>query len=81
MSMTARRRSRGSLARQLLSVLVAFFVGRVIAYRLLPAASGLWIHLLVFIVVYLVVYVVLFRLLATLDPIRRFDGDSDRGQR
>ncbi len=81
MSLPARRRSRGSLARQLLSVLVAFFVGRLVAYRFLPGSTGFWLHLLVFIVVYLAVYVVLFRLLAMLDPVRGSAGEDGCGQR
>ncbi|MDQ2741252.1 MAG: hypothetical protein M3Z66_02990 [Chloroflexota bacterium] len=81
MSLPARRRSRASLARQLLSVLVAFFVGRLVAYQFLPGSTGFWLHLLVFVVVYLVVYAVLFRLLATLDPVRRSDGEDGCGQR
>jgi len=76
MSIIARRRSRGSLARQLLSVLIAFFAGQVVAYRLLPVSAGFWIHLLVFITVYVVAYAVLFRLLATLDPVRRTRSDG-----
>jgi len=81
MSLPARRRSRASLARQLLSVLVAFFIGRVVAYQFLPGSTAFWIHLLAFIVVYLVVYAVLFRLLATLDSFRGSDGEGGCGQR
>ncbi len=81
MSLPARRRSRASLARQLLSVLVAFFIGRLVAYRFLPGSTGFWLHVLVFVVVYLAVYVLLFRLLAMLDPVRETDGRVGPGDR